>query len=392
MTTEATGAGEATQSADGPPELTGLPQTSTRDPEGTRVELEAWLGTVLPDGAEPSVVSLDAPSTNGMSSETVLLDAEWREAGGDRRRHALVVRIAPDPANVPVFPEYDLDRQARTMRAVREHCDVPVPRVLWSEPDARVLGSPFFVMERIEGDVPPDILPYNMMSWVLDASPGDRRRMQDATVAALARLHAIEDADARFTFLPGQDGARTALARHVDEQRDYYEWVVADGGRSPLIERAFAWLDAHWPSEDGPNVLSWGDSRIGNVMYRDFEPVAVLDWEMASLGPAELDIGWLVTLHAFFEDVATTYELPGLPDFLRRDDVVAHYESLRGYTPRDLDWYCAYASTRHAIIMSRIGRRSIHFGEVEPPADIDELIPHRTMLEAMLAGEYWTVT
>jgi aminoglycoside phosphotransferase (APT) family kinase protein len=136
-------------------------------------------------------------------------------------------------------------------------------------------------------------------------------------------------------------------------------------------------------------VLSWGDSRIGNVLYRDFEPAAILDWEMASLGPAELDVAWLITLHAFFEDVAKTYELPGLPDFLRRDDVVAQYESLTGHTPRDLDFYCVYASTRHAIIMSRIGRRSIHFGETEPPADIDELIPHRAMLEAMLAGTYW---
>jgi aminoglycoside phosphotransferase (APT) family kinase protein len=191
-----------------------------------------------------------------------------------------------------------------------------------------------------------------------------------------------------FHFLPGATADRSPLQRHVDEQRAYYEWVVADGQRSPLIEAAFDWLDAHWPDEEGPTVLSWGDSRIGNVLYRDFEPVAILDWEMASLGPPELDVGWLITLHAFFEDVAKTYGLPGLPDFLRRDDVVAQYEALTGYTPRDLDFYCAYASTRHATIMSRIGRRSIHFGETEAPADIDELIPHRAMLEAMLAGTY----
>ena len=69
-------------------------------------------------------------------------------------------------------------------------------------------------------------------------------------------------------------------------------------------------------------MLSWGDARIGNVLYRDFEPVAVLDWEMAALGPPELDVGWLVTLHAFFEEVAHQYGLPGLPDLLRREDVV----------------------------------------------------------------------
>ncbi len=366
----------------------GFPQTSTRDHDQTRVALEGWLASMLPEGASPRITRYEPPSGNGMSSETVLFDVEWSDRGA-AQHWELVARIAPSADNVPVFPEYDLDRQATTMRAVRTMSDVPVPAVHWTESDESVLGAPFFVMERIEGVVPPDILPYNMMSWLLDASPADRRRLQESTVAALARLHTIEGVEEMFHFLPGATADRTALQRHVDEQRDYYEWVVADGRRSPLIESAFTWLDEHWPADEGPTVLSWGDSRIGNVLYREFEPVAILDWEMASLGPPELDVAWLVTLHAFFEDVARTYEMPGLPDLLRRDDVVEQYQAITGYAPRDLDFYCAYASTRHAIIMSRIGRRSIHFGEAEAPADIDELIPHRAMLEAMLAETYW---
>jgi aminoglycoside phosphotransferase (APT) family kinase protein len=82
------------------------------------------------------------------------------------------------------------------------------------------------------------------------------------------------------------------LRQHVDAQRAYYRWALADDGvRIPLIERTFEWLEQHWPAEPGPNVLSWGDARIGNVMYQDFEPVAVFDWEMAALGPRELDLG-----------------------------------------------------------------------------------------------------
>ena len=367
----------------------GLPTTATRDADATKRALESWLCSRLPSGAAAEIVELDAPSTNGMSSETVLFTACWRdvEGTGIRIEQALVARIAPDPANVPVFPDYDLDRQARTMQRVRELApDVPVPLVLWTESDPAIVGSPFFVMERVEGVVPPDILPYNFMSWVTDASDHERRLMQDATVDVLARLHSIEHAERRFDFLQGSEGGRSALARHVDEQRDYYEWVVADGRRSPLIERAFVWLDEHWPTVEGPTVLSWGDARIGNVLYRDFEPVAVLDWEMAALGPPELDVGWLVTLHEFFEDVARTYELPGLPQLLRRDDVCERYEERTGYAPRDLEWYCVYAATRHAIIMSRIGRRAIHFGETAMPDDIDELIPHRVMLTEMLEG------
>ena len=118
----------------------------------------------------------------------------------------------------------------------------------------------------------------------------------------------------------------------------------------------FAWLEDHWPDE-GPTVLSWGDARIGNLMYRDFTPVAVLDWEMATLGPRELDVGWMIYLHRFFDDLAVSFGLPGLPDFLRRDAVAEQYEPSPVTLPRDLDWYTAYAAVRHAVIMTRVGLR-----------------------------------
>ena len=85
-------------------------RTSTRDTDDLQRRLEAWLATRLPDGAAPSVPSLAVPETNGMSSETLLFDAEWRNGSGPRRR-ALVARLAPEPSAVPVFPRYDLDRQ-----------------------------------------------------------------------------------------------------------------------------------------------------------------------------------------------------------------------------------------------------------------------------------------
>jgi aminoglycoside phosphotransferase (APT) family kinase protein len=136
--------------------------------------------------------------------------------------------------------------------------------------------------------------------------------------------------------------------------------------------------------------LSWGDSRIGNILYRDFEPVAVLDWEMAGLAPPEVDLGWLIFLHRFFEDIAADNGLPGLPDLLRRDEVAAAYESMTGYTPQDLDFYTMYAATRHGIIMFRIYRRAIHFGEADAPDDVDDMISLRRTLEEMLAGTYWS--
>jgi aminoglycoside phosphotransferase (APT) family kinase protein len=362
------------------------PRTSTRDRGELRERLERWLARRF---GEADVSPLAGPAGNGMSSETLLFDASWRE-GGARRGAALVARVAPDPAAVPVFPTYDMERQFRVMRALHELGALPVPRVLWCEMDAAPLGAPFFVMERVEGEVPPDIPPYTFgQSWLSKGTPEQLAKLQEGSVGLLAALFRVDRPSERFGFLTSTRPGTTPLRRFVAELRGFYEWVSADGLRSPLIERCFAWLDAHWPAHEGPTVLSWGDARIGNVLYRDFAPAAALDWEMAALGPPELDLAWMITLHRFFDDLTRNAGMPGMPDLLKRDDVAASYEKRTGYAPRDLDFYTLLAALRHGIVMFRIARRMAHFGEVQLPPEVDDMIAHRGMLERMLAGAYW---
>jgi aminoglycoside phosphotransferase (APT) family kinase protein len=300
-----------------------------------------------------------------------------------------VARVAPDQGDVPVFPTYDMERQFRVMRTVGEHSSVPVPGVWWLELDPRALGAAFFVMGRVEGDVPPDIMPYTFGdNWLYDAPPADQTRLQQSIVQVLAELHGIDRPTETFDFLEYKRPGPTAISRHVADRGAWYEFAAA-GLHSRLIEQALAWLDEHLPVEQGPTVLSWGDSRIGNVLFRDFAPVAVLDWEMAGLGPRELDVAWLIYSHRAFEDLAAAFELPGMPHFLRRDDVAAAYESLTGHEPRDLDFYLTYAAVQWAIVFLRTGLRQVHFGEVEMPDDVDELLRNGESLQAMLAGKYW---
>jgi aminoglycoside phosphotransferase (APT) family kinase protein len=371
--------------SDATPEIA-RPRTSTRDRGAMRERLERWLARRF---GEAEVSPLAGPAANGMSSETLLFDARWRE-GGVQRSAALVGRVAPDPAAVPVFPSYDMERQFRVMRALHELGALPLPRVLWCETDPAPLGAPFFVMERVEGEVPPDILPYTFgQSWLSKGTPEQLARLQEGSVGLLAALFRIERPAEHFAFLESAQPGATPLRRFVAELRGFYDWVCADGIRSPLLERCFAWLDAHWPEREGPTVLSWGDARIGNILYRDFAPVAALDWEMAALGPPELDVGWMIALHRFFDDLAQGAGMPGMPDLLRRADVAASYEKQTGYAPRDLDFYTLLAALRHGIVMFRIARRMAHFGEVQLPPDVDDMIAHRRMLERMLAGEYW---
>jgi aminoglycoside phosphotransferase (APT) family kinase protein len=372
------------------------PRTSTRDRDDVHRRLVKWLATKVTD---PDVSELVVPESNGMSSETLLFEATWREPDGAGSSdagppgalvtQACAARLRPDPAAAPVFPVYDLERQFRVIRLVGERSRVPVPRTMWLELDAEAIGSPFFVMERVEGVVPPDIMPYPFGSWLSEASQHDQERLQDASVRVLADLHAADVTEDDIAFLELDRVGDTALRRHLAEQRSYYEWVVADGARSPLIERTFTWLEEHWPAAEGAPVISWGDSRIGNMMYRDFEPVAVLDWEMVAVGPREIDIGWMIYLHRFLDDIAIQAGLPGMPNFMRLGDVAEAYEHHAGHTPRDLDFYTMYAALRHAIVMSRVARRQVLFGEIEMPDDPDDMIMHRPTLEQMLEGTYW---
>jgi len=359
------------------------PHDSRRDPEQIRADLQRWLAERVPD---PRVDNVHSPDATGMSSETLLFDATW-----DGRTHRLVARIAPAATAVPVFPTYDLDSQFRIMRAVAEHTDVPVPAVLWSEPDAGPLGAPFFVMSRIDGVVPPDVMPYNFGSWVTEADDAQRAAMQDSAVGILARIHELplDAVDPGIADLDTPPDATAAVRAHIDRQRAYYEWTTRTGPRSPLIERAFAWLDEHVPDDPSPAVVCWGDARIGNILFDDFEPVAVLDWELATIGAREMDLAWMTFLHRFFEDIAAAANLPGLPGFLRRDDLAAAYAARTGHTPQHLDFHTCYAALQHAIIMLRIQTRAVHFGQAEQPDDPDSMILHRATLEAMLDGTYW---
>jgi len=359
------------------------PRTSTRDYELLRRGLEAWLAERVP-GA--TVSELVVPESNGMSSETVLFDLRT-DGGVDRR---LVARIAPDPGAEPVFPVYDMERQFETMRMVARHTEVPVPEVLWLEKGSDAIGVPFFVMERVDGIVPPDVLPYTFGdNWFFDAPTADQQRLERAAVRVVAALHELT-ADGPASFLAPEAGSTHALRDHVDGQRQYYEWVARDGVRSPLIERGFAWIDEHWPDQEGDAVFTWGDARIGNMLFDDFTPVAVLDWEMASVGPREIDLGWMIYLHRFFQDLVEDLGLPGLPHVLARDTVAGLYEEASGHTPRDLDFYGTYAALRHAIVMFRITRRAILFGESAMPEDPDEAILHHAHLRRMLDDRYWS--
>lgn len=361
-------------------------QHSSRDTHALPEQLSQWLASVLPERDAPQVTIENGVDANGMSSETILLTARW---GEDEQR--LVARVAPTADDVPVFSSYRLDHQFELMRLVDELTDVPVPRVRWIDTTGDVLGTPFFLMDRVEGDVPPDVMPYTFGgNWFADAAPQRQRELQDTTVEVLAKLHAIPDAAQRFSFLAEVDPpGDTPLRRHFGWLKEWYEFAVPDIGRSPLVEQALQWLETHFPTEVAAStpVLTWGDSRVGNVLYQDFRPVAVLDWEMATVGPRELDVSWIIFAHMVFQELAGLAGLPGLPDVLREADVRATYEQLTGATLGDLHWFYIYSAVIWCCVFMRTTARRVHFGEMAQPDDVESTFYHASLLRRLLQDE-----
>jgi len=346
-----------------------------------------WLSTVMPGGVTPDVTIESGVESNGMSSETIIMTGRWSEDGKPVEQK-WVARVAPTAEDVPVFPTYRLDHQFEVIRQVGELTDVPVPGVRWIDAEGTVLGTPFFLMDCVDGIVPPDVMPYTFGdNWFFDAPAEKRRELQDSTVEVLAKLHSIPDADKTFGYLAEIDPpGPNPLRRHFGWLKDWYAFSVPDIGASPLVERALAWLEDNFPDDvaAGEPVLTWGDSRIGNVLYQNFRPVAVLDWEMATVGPRELDVAWIIFAHMVFQELAGLAGMPGLPDVMREEDVRGTYEELTGAALGDLNWFYVYSGVIWACVFMRTGARRVRFGEIEQPDDVESLFYHGAVLKRLI--------
>jgi aminoglycoside phosphotransferase (APT) family kinase protein len=344
-----------------------------RDAGSLEVAIQAWARSFRGDNAILKGIKIP---DSGMANDTVMvmLDGE-----------PLVARLAPHPESpYPTFPRFDLRFQERVMELVRERTDVPVPEIVHLEESDEYFGAPFLVMRCVEGNVPSDNPPYLMdpMGWFLQGSAADWRRFEESTIDVLARLHRVIDDGESTAFLHLDQPGGTPLARQLAYQRDYYEWG-RDGRSIPVLERALTILESTLPDNEAA-VLNWGDSRPGNIIYEDFEPVAVLDWEMAGVGPAEVDVAWTTFFQQFFTSLAEQFGLPAVPPMFGSETTVAAYERLSGVTLERLAWYEAFAGLRFAIILARMNLRGIAFDQQVEPKDPNELVLFAPLLERLL--------
>jgi aminoglycoside phosphotransferase (APT) family kinase protein len=321
---------------------------SARDPEKVRQSLADWLGPRLGAGRDLSLSPLTAPGVSGVANETLLFDARWT-AGGRERSEGFVARVAADR---PLYIEADIEIHAKTYEALADVPGVPVPRVYGYEADPGLLGAPFFVMERIIGEVPGDQPPWQSAGFVHDASPDRRRAMWEAAVQVLAALHQVDAA--RFPFLTPAAGT-SGLAEHLAYWRRSLD-VACAGWPHETLERGYHWLVEHLP-DPAPTGFSWGDSRFANVMFRDDRVVAIFDWDTVSMAGAEADLAWW----RFMDGPAAV--LPGIGT---GDELVTRWQELTGRTARHLQWYDVFTSFRLGAIMLQLFANMAADGVVPP--------------------------
>lgn len=323
-----------------------MPAQGEYDADEVGERIAAWMSTTVADGGDVDITDLDAPAETGHSSETIMFTAAWTASDGPHRERFV---LRTKPTGDTVFPEYDLELQWVTMQRVAATGAAPVPTLRWLETDDSHLGSQFLVMDLVEGRVPPDRLPYTMQGWLLESDPADQRRLHTATYDTMAALHAIDWRAAGLDVLDAPRWGATGLDQQLGFYRHFLDW----GAHSPQpdLEGARDWLAANRPSPEPPTALNWGDARVGNMIYEDYRPVAVIDWEMATLGPREVDLAWSCLLERFFSEFLGVDNLPG---FMNQDEVIAHYESVSGYEVTDFEWYLIFGAYRYAVVMMRI--------------------------------------
>ncbi|WP_137283777.1 phosphotransferase family protein [Halorussus salinisoli] len=291
----------------------------------------------------------------GHSNETLFVT--W----GDRE---LVVRRPPPGETADTA--HDVLREYRVMDALQD-TDVPVPRTVLACEDHSVVGSDFYVMGRVEGDVLRDGEPDRF------GTPDAHRRIGEELVDTLAAIHALDYDDAglgEFGHPPGY------TERQVERWTEQLHWAserTADERTVPELREVGDWLADNCPS-DHDHALVHGDYKLDNVMFAPGTPpelAAVFDWEMATLGDPLADLGWMLSYWrdpgdpdpATPELTATFMEAEGYPT---RRELVERYERATGIEYDHDRFYRALAVYKLAALGEMFYRRHLEGNSDDP--------------------------
>jgi aminoglycoside phosphotransferase (APT) family kinase protein len=244
---------------------------------------------------------------------------------------------------------HDMVREYRVMTALAP-TSVPVPHTLALCEDLAVNDAPFYVMELVEGVI------YRDGNALAGLTPDDARRASEVLVDVLAEIHAVDYEAVGLGEFGRPDGFLERQVRRWGEQ-----WERSKTRELPAVDELARRLRAALPTS-GPPTIVHGDYRLDNTMMASDDPgtiVAVLDWEMSTLGDPLADLGLFLLYwgRADAQVIATGEAIGTQPGFLSRDEVVERYARVSGRPVDELDWYQIFAAYKLAIIVEGINAR-----------------------------------
>lgn len=351
---------------------------STEEYEALAEPLGAWLREHL--AVDDAVVRRFERPGGGYSAETLIVPVTLTRGGSARDEQIVVRREMPEP---PVYPEQvpvdtEIEIQWRVMSALAEHGEVPIAPLHGYETDPSVLGAPFFVMGFVAGDVPREDPNYLTEGFFVDAAPEERARMVSGGVDMMAGVHRVDVDRAGLGWLSPTDEPDDGR-RQLRIWREYAERELGDRPHE-LMLAAFARLEEELPS-GGDVVLTWGDARLGNIIWQDFAPACLTDFEAAALAPAEMDVGWWLMFEEWSHAMAGGIDrLPGTPSW---DAQLDRYAAAGGRELRDIGPWVLFAAARYAAIVVRVMNRMVDRGLLPPDHDL-YLMPLDPVLRTLL--------
>ena len=253
------------------------------------------------------------------------------------------------PLGMVLATAHDMSREYRVMSGLAGSA-VPVPQMVAICDTSEVIGAPFYVMAEVDGIV------YREPAQVAELTPAQNLRLGNALVDTLADLHEVDVDDVGLADLGRPAGY---LGRQLTRWIGQYE--AAKVREQPDIVRLGAALTRSCPARQVVRIVH-GDYRIDNVMVDRRDPgtiIAVLDWEMATLGDPLADLGILVS---FWDEPGrdpnpVTNGLTAFEGFPSPSEVVARYAERRRLDPdevADIDWYIVFGLWKVAIILEQI--------------------------------------
>ena len=323
-----------------------------------------WLVPRL-EGADAVAIGELARPVGGFSAETLIVPATVTRGSTVTEERYVLRREVPEPAVYPPQTpalDVEVDIQYRVMRAVDEHSEAPTAPLVGYEADATVLGSPFFVMGYIGGQIPGENPMYTHGGFFQDeATPAQRQRLVETGIDAMAQVHALDwEAAGLHWLIP--DGVAPSTLTQIDLWQQHGLTELGDRVHPPM-ERGFAWLRANLPADEGPVGLCWGDPRPGNIIFDDYRAVCLTDFEAASIAPPLVDVGWWMMFDRWMHEGMGAGRAEGDPT---REEQMARYVARTGRDLSDLLFYEIFAAVRYTVIVVRVGNRSADRGEPMP--------------------------